>query len=308
MSAFKKLKKSDVITIPYIANKSWSFSGSVDLLSSSSIYFFDGVNYSNSSSFLPSTDYITQNNEYQRLIYNGIKQLYYTNYTNNISTPIEEYMTSSRNPYIESLGYFNNFEQSTYKTFRYFPTGTFSFIPGSPPDICVLSIPQNLFGSKILPTSFILSGSGTLGFFSIDFDLYDDGEGNIYDKLTNSFQGNIIYSHGIIVLSQYPSTAINVMINDNIKKLSFTNEHIVYENEIRCLIREDEMNYTLNPSISINSSGSLRDFATGSSFTPYITTVGLYNDQNELLAIGKMAQPVPMSKTTDMTFIIKYDT
>jgi hypothetical protein len=48
-------------------------------------------------------------------------------------------------------------------------------------------------------------------------------------------------------------------------------------------------------------------FATASFFQPYITTVGLYNDSNELIAVGKLAQPVPKSKYMDMNFVVKLD-
>ena len=42
-------------------------------------------------------------------------------------------------------------------------------------------------------------------------------------------------------------------------------------------------------------------------FSPYITTVGLYNEAQELLAVGKLAQPVPTSTLTDMHIIINLD-
>ena len=54
--------------------------------------------------------------------------------------------------------------------------------------------------------------------------------------------------------------------------------------------------------------GELADFATGSKFRPYVTTVGLYNDEGELLVVGKLAQPVKMSEETDTTFVVRYDT
>jgi len=90
-------------------------------------------------------------------------------------------------------------------------------------------------------------------------------------------------------------------------KLSFKNKYTVYENEIICTVGENEFNMTQNPTITTDDSGSLRDFATGSIFKPYITTVGLYNDNNELLLVGKFAQPLPMSDITDTTFVIRYD-
>ena len=46
---------------------------------------------------------------------------------------------------------------------------------------------------------------------------------------------------------------------------------------------------------------------TGSDFQPYITTVGLYNDNKELLAIGRMAKPVQKLPSTDLSLLINID-
>ena len=43
-------------------------------------------------------------------------------------------------------------------------------------------------------------------------------------------------------------------------------------------------------------------------FKPYVTTVGLYDDDLNLLAVGKFAQPVKTSEEADMTFVIRWDT
>ncbi len=53
--------------------------------------------------------------------------------------------------------------------------------------------------------------------------------------------------------------------------------------------------------------GTLIDAVTGSDFRPYTTTVGLYNETNELLVVGKLATPYPIPSNTDITFIIKWD-
>ena len=50
------------------------------------------------------------------------------------------------------------------------------------------------------------------------------------------------------------------------------------------------------------------DFCTGSLFTPYVTTVGLYNESNDLVCVGKLPRPIPMSLSTDTTFMINFDT
>jgi len=100
------------------------------------------------------------------------------------------------------------------------------------------------------------------------------------------------------------------IINKNNFKLSFTNEHTVYENYITAQIKENEFNLTYNPSLlqtSSNAYSEVKNFATGSDFQPYASTLGLYNNNNELLMVAKFGQPVPISTETDMTFLIRYD-
>jgi hypothetical protein len=91
--------------------------------------------------------------------------------------------------------------------------------------------------------------------------------------------------------------------------VSFKNEYTIYENEVRCLVKESDYNLSYNPTLVTNyESGSVKDFATGSDFYTYATTLGLYNDNNELLAVAKFGKPMLISPDTDMTFVIKYDT
>ena len=45
----------------------------------------------------------------------------------------------------------------------------------------------------------------------------------------------------------------------------------------------------------------------GSSVEPYITTIGLYNDDYQLVAIGKLAKPLPNNKDISYTFSVRFD-
>ena len=117
----------------------------------------------------------------------------------------------------------------------------------------------------------------------------------------------------------------------NITNIKLKNNIVVYENYIKCTIKDYEYNLSYNPTLLsgsqgllipysssvdgdifyINSGsnyGILKDFATGSDFQPYVTAVGLYNDAGDLLAIAKMSAPMPLSTNTDTTFLIKWDT
>ena len=48
--------------------------------------------------------------------------------------------------------------------------------------------------------------------------------------------------------------------------------------------------------------------ATHSDFSPYVTTIGLYNDNIELMAIGKTAKPIKNDKEMALTFVVRFDT
>jgi hypothetical protein len=91
-------------------------------------------------------------------------------------------------------------------------------------------------------------------------------------------------------------------------QLGFSAESTIYQNEVKCHVNENDFNYTLNPSaIKNGTSGSYIDAVTGSSFNPYATTVGLYNDSDELLLVGKLSTPYPIPSNTDITFVIRWD-
>tara|TARA_R110002153_G_scaffold60594_3_gene164055 strand:- start:531 stop:2318 length:1788 start_codon:yes stop_codon:yes gene_type:complete len=94
-----------------------------------------------------------------------------------------------------------------------------------------------------------------------------------------------------------------------ITQLKFQGSHLIYEYEYQCTIDEYEFNDTLNTTVRKNpTSPDIASFATGPLFKPYITTVGLYNENYELLAVGKLGQPLRTSNETDTTLIVRWDT
>jgi len=119
--------------------------------------------------------------------------------------------------------------------------------------------------------------------------------------------GNIYYPHGIAVVTNSSFASHLWYAEQYSSSFAWENTHTVFQYEYRCRINDSSLNYSQNPSIKSGSNGDVYDFATGSYFQPYVTTIGLYNDANELVAVGKLAQPVPKSRYTDMTFVVKFD-
>tara|TARA_S200002703_G_scaffold69744_1_gene60512 strand:+ start:21327 stop:22355 length:1029 start_codon:yes stop_codon:yes gene_type:complete len=341
MSVYKPFTTTDLSITPFGVNKSFSFKGNELTGSNIDIGRYIGQNHQEyiwmSGSY--QTGQVTIRN--QQLIYNSIKQLYYSNFLTNISgspastasyisTPfIPDFPTAASEGVLigkrDTTNYYN-YLTSTININRSFPTG-------SNAKIGVVSIPSNLFGEAIQPGSF--------SFESPSGSIIDDSEGNlvfnspIYSA-SNHHIGNIIYEHGIAVINQklfgaldgygnvnygssttpigiYGGIFTSFFINNNIT-CSFNSSITLYESQYKCTANPDEFLFSLNPTLISGSkpcpgniTNTLYDFATGSYFTPYVTTVGLYNNDKELVAVGKLAQPLDMSDTTDTTILINLD-
>jgi hypothetical protein len=307
MSAYKQLLAQDIIITPFEVNKGFTFYGA-NQLTGSNVYIdrFLGKNITSSigvdstlfnSGSDPKTGQVTS--QYQRLIYNSIKELYYSNYlSSSYGSPAsrailipgkdEEGNRLVGETYTPS---FYNYLQTTLSYPHYFPTASDSTIG-------VLAIPSKLFGDQIQPNSFYYkTANGTY---------VDDGQGNITSG--SNIVGNIIYQHGMIILTTGSSDDISVFTTGSNVTCSFSSSYSLYETQYKCTIRENEFNFSQNPTLlSGSSDDTVYSFVTSSYFAPYITTVGLYDDNKNLVAVGKLAQPLPSSRTTDMTIYVNID-
>ena len=137
--------------------------------------------------------------------------------------------------------------------------------------------------------------------------ILDDGEGNLYmrDSSPRKYVGNVIYTHGqIIITDDIIAMYFNYYFN---AVISWKSNLPIYTHNYHCRIKTSEFNHTLNRTALDSTSGLIADNVSGSAFQPYITTVGLYNDANELVAVAKMGQPLPKSADTDMSMVVKLD-
>ena len=352
MSAYKQFNAQDLIVSPLEVNKGFYFKGG-DILTGSEVGInrFTGSNgdYLISGSQLSGT--ISGSQVPSVLIYDSIKQLYYSNYltgsagftSNAITSSILLGANEAGNTLIGEIQQTNyyNYEQTTLWPNKTLPTSS----------IGVISIPTKLFGDYIQPSSFFLEG--------ISGSIKDDGEGRLLWQHPNTpsssyeyMNGNIIYQHGIITLfdsetegnasetfygtgvygtSKYGLTrisrtdSIESFVSGSNVTMSFSSSYKLFETQYQCTINENEFNYTLNPSaitgstipkvfsgsnVNFENTASLGvplGFVTSSFFEPYITTVGLYDEDFQLLAVGKLSQPLQSSPTTDTTILVNID-
>ena len=320
MSVYKPFTTSDIILSPFEVNKSFTFQGAA-AVTGSGIDRFIGKN-TQPSLFIPGSDPTGQISTQDKfLVYRSIRELYYSNFLENEDGSPAGTASFNTDGTVTGPFYtpnYYNYLPNTLDANRFFPTG-------SNKEIGVISIPSNLFGEYIKPNTFSLkySGSSTSG------TITDDGEGALFAGSLKV--GDIIYQHGMIILpnlgpfitgslygsslygtAQYGTTdeeELAEVINSNNITCSFESTITLYETQYKCTVRENEYNFSQNPTIISGSSnsGQMLEFATGSYFTPYVTTVGLYNNNKELIAVGKLAQPLPLSTTTDTNIIINLD-
>ncbi len=157
--------------------------------------------------------------------------------------------------------------------------------------------------------------------------------------------GNIFYKNGQVVISspmpKYQdvlftgSFGSDATVTDgtlsglpNSFKVSYKGQYTIYENNVMVRIPMGSFNVSTNPTSTyrpatgvnnscndvgsgaekFNGPGDFRKtmFITGSA-KPYITTVGLFNDKGQMLAVGKLAEPLENRDDIDMNIIVRWD-
>jgi len=161
-------------------------------------------------------------------------------------------------------------------------------------------------------------------------------------KSTGSFVGNVFYEQGVLVFTNTGSRFVNIGTGTGTDgySLKYKAQVTIREHSYTCVIGENEYNGTLNISATKERSGSIsvsgsesfklfppghataksgsykhfyqatntyNNFVTHSEFRPYITKVGLYNDFNELIAIGQLSHPVKNDAELSLAINVRFD-
>lgn len=219
----------------------------------------------------------------------------------------------------------NSFEQQVYGSitnlYDYYSFTntdyTASFTGSYTPRYRIITIPEIYYDREILSGTFTASDLDSAGDARV---LYDNGEGGIYSgTLTGTLVGNIFYSEGLVVLK---GGGLNDYANSNefgvasptnhYWRVDFKGTHKIPVNIFKCRAPAGDLNATSNPTFYTVPTGSSDDFANkrkialSESFT-YVTAIGIFNDDFEMVALCKLAQPVRKNKDDAVLFRCKID-
>jgi hypothetical protein len=236
----------------------------------------------------------------------------------------------------ESQELFDSVVQTFYSPIPYAAYGIQSFTYHPTESVYVISVTQDIFGEEITPGTFTVRVGTSASI--------DDGFGNLIvsESGVGYYLGRIFYDKGIAVVQPTSSIANGGLTKDGLcivqgttVNVQFTSSVQLFEHNVKVKINPTEFLYsTYNPSAvrpmltgSLNINGTTTttplelmtsrsvypffrtdNLIPSQSLYPYITTIGLYNQDNELLAVAKLSNPIQRTDYTMQTFVVKFDT
>ena len=185
-------------------------------------------------------------------------------------------------------------------------------------------------GTAAAPTSpmVITDTSGATG-YRVDSPA---GEyGYLYDA-SGVEKGNLYYQAGIAILSggivfdgafgagdatgdvtSFVTLSTGSVINqisdglrNKLTNVSFNNTTELNSTIYFCRVNHNDFNYSSNPTYLDGSKLRVKTMASDAPVS-YITTVGLYSADNELLAVAKLSEPLRKSSDTELTLRVRLD-
>ena len=277
----KEIPKSDVVVRPFKVYKEWTLDGDniTPLYGTLQTDLYDG-----------DTDDTNSDGTSKRTLYDSLKAQFYLNpSTSSILTEVgkrKSYASTDERVIGETIG--------------------------------VLAIPQQNYGEGLK------IGSVKLEYGSIT--VTDDGNSNLIDSASNH-KGNVFYDRGLIVLTAGVTDNVTIESFD----LSYRSTMTIYENEVFLSVNENEFNISQNPSaydgtnriklktiqstIEPTTFGGFGEYdysssvdVTGSYLAPFITTIGLYDNELNMVAVCKLPKPIKSLPDYPLNFIVRFDT
>jgi len=136
--------------------------------------------------------------------------------------------------------------------------------------------------------------------------------------ILNNSKGTVTFSPAGATVTGFNTitASTNDVMADNLRNrmynLQFNNTTELNSTIYFCRVNNSEFNYSANPTYLSTSSGGpseivIKDGSVGSDPHSYITTVGLYSADNELLAVAKVSEPLKKDPSNELTLRVRLD-
>jgi len=172
-------------------------------------------------------------------------------------------------------------------------------------------------GNVFYSQGLIVFGRSASLFLKSTWDLSFKSTQTIYEN-----EYLIIVNEDEFNVSTNPSAIVEVgretgFITDSNNKIykTTTNPGVKYIRKKSTLENGNTLDYRFGSSVNTAISGGFEHWemsgsadSTGSFLAPFITTVGLYDDNCDLVAIAKLPQPIKSDPELPVNFIIRFDT
>jgi len=128
----------------------------------------------------------------------------------------------------------------------------------------------------------------------------DDGEtlhnGNLYPSLWTSGTIDEVLDH----------LCVTRFGRDTLSAMSFRNETVINSSLVFCRAAPTQLNYSTNPTYTDADGKIVAVTQQGEPFC-FVTTVGLYDAEGDLLAVAKTSRPIEKNPETDLSIRIRLD-
>ena len=201
-------------------------------------------------------------------------------------------------------------------------------------EIGVFTLRKRFFDVGLKSGGLTATVTGTnFGGDSIAGDYYDSGSGQFIQKSTGTTIGVSLVDDGMFVVT----TANMREVATSVTSIQYKTRVVGTSISVFCKCQPNELNYTTNFTSSLTGSvssdttgpGSIQQAynnlwtkspltgssdrmvyspsITGAGAAPFITTIGLYNSANDLMAVAKLARPLKKITGIPMTFKVQID-
>ena len=206
-------------------------------------------------------------------------------------------------------------------------------LSGAITDIGIFALRKKMFDVAVVQGSITATATGVAyGGEDIKGDYYDSGSGALIQKSSGNTVGSVLLDEGILVVT----TSSIREVATSITAISFKSRVQHTNLNIFCKCPANELNFTLNQTSIENSTissttdvieqsynnlltksvltGSTERFkywadlvSSGHKFSPIISHVGLYNDDNDLLAVAKFTRGIKKPTSLPISVRVSID-